>query len=317
MSSTIAVESVSVPKKGGRKPAAKKDTVESVVEIAPVPEPVAEETKPKKGGRKPAVKKEVVESSDEATDEPKPEKEKKEKKPPTTLPAKFAKFLQFAFYLMNDMKERGIAVDEAQFLESIHLYDTLTNQQAFVETFFEKAKDCNKTMKKMVLTKKKADAKAAEPPKEKKPRAKKEKKPTEDAEEGDTEPVPKKAAPKKGKKAAEKEDDFVADLVSLANNKPAAAPVQETAEKPKRKYTKKDKAEEKPVPVVVAPPTPVQEDDDANDDDDEGELNVDIFLHKGKQYLIDDDKRVFDFESHELIGMFNDATNEITFEPNL
>jgi hypothetical protein len=68
-----------------------------------------------------------------------------------------------------------------------------------------------------------------------------------------------------------------------------AAPAK--AEKPKRKYNKKV------AEVVEAVAEPEAE----------AELDVSVFEYEGKQYLQDDSGRVFDSESHELIGKLVDG----------
>jgi outer membrane biosynthesis protein TonB len=273
----------------------------------------------------------------------------KEKKPRTpTLPAKFGKFIQFGYWLIQSFKddEGNFSVDsEDEFIEAIHLYDSVDAQQEFVQDFFDESKDIAKNIRKMILDKKRAEAKAAKaaekaaakPPKE--PKAPKEKKvkeakavkepkekvvkePKEKVVKEPKEKAPKKTKevkvpvvteqvvveetvlqpvvvdqkPKKGKaKKATVDDQFVSEVVSLAN-----AVVTTNDEKPKRKYTKKSNA-------LQTTPNDHHNDhhyDNDNDNDNEPQLAVDVFDFQGKQFLIDDQQRVFDFHSHNLIGHF-------------
>ena len=93
-----------------------------------------------------------------------------------------------------------------------------------------------------------------------------------------------KAKKGKGKKPLV-DDQFVSEVVSLAN-----AQAEPLNDKPKRKYNKKDK-----------PSQPLA---DADTDADAPELAVSVFEFQGKQFLIDDNQRVFDFHSHALLGNF-------------
>ena len=110
------------------------------------------------------------------------EKEKKPRAP--ILPAKFSKFIQFGYFLMQSFKnEDGSfeSLDEILFLKNVHMYDNIESQQTFVQSFFDQSKDINKTIRKLIALKKKDDAKAiklaSKPPKpvkEPKPKAVKE-----------------------------------------------------------------------------------------------------------------------------------------------
>ena len=251
----------------------------------------------------------------------------KEKKPRTpTLPAKFGKFIQFGYWLIQSFKDEdgNFAVDnEAEFVEAIHLYDSVDAQQEFVQDFFDDSKDVAKEIRKLILDKKRAEAKeakaaakaaekAAAPPKE--PKAPKEKVVKEPKEKVVKAPkAPKVKAdetvevaeevlqpvvadkPKKGKaKKPVVDDKFVAEVVSLANaTQPPAQPI---ADKPKRKYNKKDKTANADVPTNTD-----------TDTDTAPELSVSVIELHGKQFLLDDDNRLFDFHSHDLVGNLLDG----------
>jgi hypothetical protein len=257
----------------------------------------------------------------------------KEKKPRTpTLPAKFGKFIQFGYWLIQSFKDEdgNFSVDsEDEFIEAIHLYDSVDAQQEFVQDFFDESKELSKNIRKMILDKKRAEAKAAKaaekaaakaaaPPKE--PKAKAEKPPKEPkvkAEKAPKEPKVKATkAPKepkvkattevanevvetvlqpvvteKSKKGKAKkpvvDDKFVAEVVSLANATTTTT-VEPPVDKPKRKYNKKDKS------ATVNDSLPEQPE--------QPELSVSVIELDGKQFLCDDDNRIFDFHSHDLLG---------------
>jgi len=197
-------------------------------------------------------------------------KEKKPRKP--TLPAKFAKFIQFGLFLMKELNDEKVVageaplVDETAMIEKICVFAGVDAQKEFVQKFFDGSKDIAKSMRKMIADKKKANDKANKPVKVRKPRAKKN-------GDGVVDVIPE---PKKSNTKA-KDGDLVAELVSLAKN---------DSDKPKRKYNRKPKNVDPVVNTTLAEP----------------ELEVDVVQIDGKEYLVDDQKRVFDFHSHSLLG---------------
>ena len=168
----------------------------------------------------------------------------KEKKPRTpTLPAKFGKFIQFGYWLIQSFKddEGNFSVDnEDEFIEAIHLYDSVDAQQEFVQDFFDESKDIAKNIRKMILDKKRAEAKAAKaaekaatkPPKE--PKAPKEKK------------VKEPKAPKEVKEPKVKEPKVKEPKVKEPKVK---EPNEKVVKEPKEKAPKKTK--DVKVPVVA------------------------------------------------------------------
>ena len=271
-------------------------------------------------------------------------KEKKPRKP--TLPAKFGKFIQFGYWLIQSFKDDdgNFSVDsEDEFIEAIHLYDSVDAQQEFVQDFFDDSKALAKNIRKMILDKTRAEAKAAkaaekaatkppkapkEPkekvvkePKEKVVKEPKEKVVKEPKEKAVKEPKKDKEAkvpvvsepvvvedtvlqpvvadkPKKGKaKKNAVDDQFVSEVVSLAN-----AVVTSNDTKPKRKYNKKSNNDHDNLTQTLPHSLNLPE----TKPEPEPELSVSVFDFQGKQFLIDDHNRVFDFHSHLLIGTFLD-----------
>ena len=194
------------------------------------------------------------------------------KKPRTpALPAKYNKFLQFGYYLVQSLKdaEGNINLNSVDdIFQQIHLFDSVDNQKSFVQGFFDQSKDINKALRKLNADKKKAIAKAAKlaskPPKPAKNNNKKDKKPTKN----------------------DNDDPFVSDIVSLATNKPTKT--KPTKTKP---YVSNDNHNHNHN-------LPSNNDDD----DDNDELDVTLTVIDGVNFLLDANKRVFDFNSHNLIG---------------
>jgi hypothetical protein len=145
---------------------------------------------------------------------------------PTTLPAKYGKFIQFGYYLMNKMnavesienqEEAVPLVDEQLFLAKLGIFDTLDSQQALVQEFFDTSKTINAEIRKMVHQRKRELAKADKPKKEKKVRVPKVAVP----EDPTAVKEPKKGKAKKGKLPTS-EDQLVNELVQLATAAPSA-----------------------------------------------------------------------------------------------
>jgi hypothetical protein len=273
----VVIESKPTTKVGrGRKPTAKPDQAE------------ATDAKPTtKVGRSKKSKADTT-VGDEATVA---SNEKKPRKP--SLPAKFGKFIQFGLFLLAELNDEKLvageeaAVDKEYMIEKLCVFADIDVQTAFVQKFFDGAKDTAKGMRKMIADKKKADAKAAKqdasaPKKERKPRA-----PKASTEQGADDQVEKK---KKSKKT-----DLVAELVTLANgqvqqSQTEQSQTEQSQEKPKRKYNKKPKTN-----LTDALP----------DAQTEPELEVDLVTIDGKQFLKDDSGRLFDVHSHAPCGFLN------------
>ena len=148
---------------------------------------------------------------------------------PTTLPAKYGKFIQFGYFMMNKLnacdgdEDTPPLIDEQVFLNKMRIFEPLEDQQAFVEEFLESSKQINDELRKMMLQRKRDIAKASKaadkPPKEKKPRQIKEKK----SEESAAVPVEKKSKAKKVK-VTSTEDALVNELVQLAEGSASEEP---------------------------------------------------------------------------------------------
>jgi len=325
----------------------KMSAVATPVELA-VPSAEVKVKKPR-GPRK----KDVAEPAPAPAEGADAEAEPKAKKPRApVLPAKYSKFVQFAFYLVNKLNDDAAIAGSAPVIDANVVYDAVSlmgdidSQKEAIEGFFGSLKETKQAIKKHIAGQKKAEAKEAKAQakkeakagQEKKPRGPRKKKADADAEvvEGETQPVKKE---KKAKKA-KTEDDFVADMVSLATNAQPVAPTEnivteitEKKEPAKRGRKPKAVAEPEQEPEVkakkpevkakkpktkkeskAAAPAPVPTTDasaDASADADE-EVVVDTLEFNGKTYLVDDNNVVFDFESHDLVGKL--VNNAVVFD---
>ena len=135
-----------------------------------------------------------------------------------TLPDKYGKFIQFAYYMMENVLGDEFQMDKEVYLEKIKLFASVGEQQVLVQGFLNSAKDNKKTIKKLVSDRKKAEAKANKPPR---PSRAKAVKATANADGEAT-------AAKRSRKKATKEvvnaaDELLNDLVQLAHTEPVVA----------------------------------------------------------------------------------------------
>ena len=145
-----------------------------------------------------------------------------------TLPDKYGKFIQFAYYMMENVLGDEFQMDKAAFLEKIALFGSVGEQQVLVQGFLNGAKDNKKTIKKVISDRKKAEAKANKPPR--KSRAK------VAAVDADGTAV---VAPKRSRKSTKTvvqaaNDQLLDDLVQIAaaQTQPAVPVVAESVPEP-------------------------------------------------------------------------------------
>tara|TARA_B100000902_G_scaffold25572_1_gene30731 strand:- start:677 stop:1534 length:858 start_codon:yes stop_codon:yes gene_type:complete len=257
------------------KKAAKK---EKVVKEKVVKEKVVKEKKEKavKKAKKEEVKEEV-------------EEEVKEKKArPATLPAKYNKFIQYSYYLIRALNNASLEkhgeelLDEELFFNEAHVFGDVKTQEEFVTSFLEN-KSIGKEMKTHVADKKKAAVKA-------------EKEAAKAAVKAEKEAV--KAAAKAEKEAA----------------KAAAKAEKQAGKTTKPKKEKKEKKEEKDLVtslVTLANSDEAVPDTETENMEEEEELDVQMFEHKGKEYLIDDNNTLYDVDNHTVVGTWDKENEQI------
>jgi hypothetical protein len=131
-----------------------------------------------------------------------------------TLPDKYGKFIQFAYYMMENVLGNEFQMDKEVYLEKIKLFASVGEQQVLVQGFLNSAKDTKKTIKKVVSDRKKAEAKANKPPRPSRAKAAK----------ADGEATAAKRSRKKAtKEVVNAQDELLNDLVQLARAEPVVA----------------------------------------------------------------------------------------------
>ena len=124
-----------------------------------------------------------------------------------TLAAKYAKYIQFAFHVIEKVIAENPDIDGDVLRKSAHIFDAVSTQTEFVENFINNSKDISKQIKDIVSQNKKDAIKAAKD-------AIKAEKLAEKLAARDL----LKTKKAKRSKTANIEDDLVSDLVSLATN---------------------------------------------------------------------------------------------------
>ena len=183
-----------------------------------------------------------------------------------TLPDKYGKFIQFAYYMMENVLGDEFQMDKAAFLEKIALFGSVGEQQVLVQGFLNSAKDNKKTIKKVISDRKKAEAKANKPAR--KSRAKVAAATEDGAATDAAAPAPKRSRKSTKTVVQAANDQLLDDLVQIAAAKTQPAVVQEPVielvpevvvavveeKKPKKKAAAKKTAAE---PVAAAADEPL------------------------------------------------------------
>ena len=266
------------------------------------------------------------------------------KKP--SLPAKYSKFLSFAFWFASRLEPDA----RDAFYQQFKLFSSLEEQTEFFQTYLDEASASNKIMRKTIANHNKpvktratkASRKPSKPVAAEtddliatliadangEPLAAPVEKPKKNKKSDNNSDKPKKT---KKTKASEPLDETVVEPVVETVVEPVVEPVTkplakkttkpkaEKVEKPKTEKVEKPKAEkaEKPKKVkkdktepVTEPVTkPVTEPvtEPVAEDDDSIQTRI-ITMKDGVQFLIDSDNNLYDMNSHEVVGTYNPDT---------
>ena len=178
-----------------------------------------------------------------------------------TLPDKYGKFIQFAYYMMENVLGNDFQMDKDVYLEKIKLFGNVGEQQVLVQGFLNSAKETKKTIKKLVSDRKKAEAKANKPPR---PSRAKAAKATANADGEAT--AAKRSRKKATKEVVNAEDELLNDLVQLAHTEPAKSPEKvasapvEPVQTPEKAAAAEKQAKTPKAPKKAAKKTVVTED---------------------------------------------------------
>ena len=258
-----------------------------------------------------AVEPVVVATSHVATKAP--------KKP--SLPAKYSKFLSFAFWFATRLEPEA----RDAFYQQFKLFSSLEEQTEFFQTYLDEASASNKIMRKTIANHNKpvktratkasrkpskpvaaetddliatliADANGEHiPPAEKQKKTRKPKSENSDDK------------PKKTKKTKTSESVAEPVVTEPVATEPVVEPIAKKASKPKAEKPKTEKVEKpkksKKDKTESAAPETVSE-----PDDDDCIQTRTITMKDNTQFLIDSDNNLYDLNSHEVVGTYNPDT---------
>ena len=257
-----------------------------------------------------------------------------------SLPAKHSKFIQYGYFLINHLAGNDTSIDTQKLLQTIHTFDEPIAQHAFVESFLSQSDDIAATIKNTIKTNRaalKQQAKASDAKPRSKAKASKHKPAVQDDLVAElvalanstnisdtstsqtiehlsilpetthktpeqTEPMPPKT-PKKASKT--KEEPKTTKTKEPKTTKTKDPKTTKTKEEPKTKHSANpdDGSLHANINNSIEEPSQTSTDDI--------ELHVSIFKFNDKNYLIDDQNNVYDFHTHDAIGVFDKNNNTI------
>lgn len=329
MSSTQVID-VKVTPKDTKKPRApkKEKTSTSVSDTIPTPtdstssDSVSNETKTKK----PRATKKDKASTDATSETPVEtasttdvtldvESDAKQKKPRTpTLPAKFAKFIKFNFFFINQMTDIDQDTKDA-YLKTFAVFAPVDQQTQIVTDFLLTQKSVNKDYRSALSAQKKAIAKANKPQRRSKKSVQvdfqnnlvnqliesanqpsyESSQPTETKEK-----KPRGRKPKNNDSTPNESSDSAKDAKSCDS-----APKDAKEKKPRGRKPKQNASQ------PVEPSSTDASASDAADADQDEDTEVSRFVHSGKTFLRDRENNLYDELSHEPVGEYDPANDSV------
>lgn len=293
--SSVVADVVVAPVKKTNKKTNKKISNESapaqVVTVAPVETPVeASVETPIEAS---------VEASGETSGETSVETKVKKTRAPTLL-AKFAKFIQFQYFVVNQLD-----VDDdvkADLLLKLSVFADVPIQTALVEKFFVEQKTIAKEFKTAVSDKKKAAIKANKPKRASKKAVQLDfqNNLVNQLLESAATPIQSSEELKKTKKPRAKKSANTCDHIPNHIPNPIENPIPILEAKPKKSRAKKSST------TSTSTPANVNNHNDYHNDNDDLEVSVHKFDLDGKTFLKDADDNLYDILSQEIVGKLVD-----------
>lgn len=231
-----------------------------------------------------------------------------------TLPAKYNQLMVFVYWFINHQKSNGKITSDVydEYLNTFHVFDSIELQMEHLDDFFGDFKVIQKKMKNDIREKNKQ-------PKKKK------------------EIVPTESPKKRGRKKKEvidnrsEEQKIVDEIVAKAqlefSKEAKTNEINQTEDtNPTKPEIKKKRGRPRKERRIVS----VCADDDIigaliaeaqresgliessdEDSDSEEEIEVRKFINNDIVYLIDDNNNIYDHQSHDLIGIWNNDSEKI------
>jgi len=254
------------------------------------------------------------------------ETDAKTKKPRApTLPAKFAKFIKFNFFFINQMNDIDQDTKDA-YLNTFAVFAPVEQQTQIVTDFLLTQKSVNKDYRSALSAQKKAIAKANKPQRRSKKSVQVDfqnnlvNQLIESANNNDSSPPTESAETKEKKprgrkpKNADSNDTTPKDATPKETTPKDATPKDATPKDAKEKKPRGRKPKQTETVTAPATPTPTPNvesattDADAEDDED---TEVSRFVHGGKSFLRDRDNNLYDELSHEPVGEYDPNNDSV------
>ena len=248
-----------------------------------------------------------------------------------SLPAKHSKFIQYGYFLINHLASNDTSIDTQKLLQTIHTFDEPIAQHAFVESFFSQSEGIAATIKNTIKTNRaalKQQTKASDAKPRSKAKASKQKPAVQD------DLVAELVALANSTDITHTTDNEFIQHETPKTTEPTELKHTKEPKTTKTKEPKTTKAKEPKTTKAKEPKTTkakanakqnVNVDTTSHDANitnsieehsqpaatDDIELAVSIFKFNDKNYLIDDLNNVYDFHTHDTIGVFDKNKNVI------
>jgi len=208
-----------------------------------------------------------------------------------SLPAKYNQVLTFGYWFLNHLKSNGTITLKVyeEYLNTFHVFDGIEPQMQYLNNFFDDFKIIQKNLKTDVREKNK-----------------KMKTKTKKSKITDPDQPPKKRGRKKKEVIDNRtaEQKLIDEIVANAQNEVKTEEMTDVKSEVKTEEMTDVKSE---VKWIVVGEHPVTHEDDSSEE----EIDVRKFINNNIVYLIDDNNNVYDYQSHQLIGTWNDVSQKI------
>jgi len=233
-----------------------------------------------------------------------------------SLPVKYNQLLVFGYWFLNHQKSNGKITSEVydEYLSAFHVFDGIESQMEYFNDFFGEFKSIHKNLKNDIRAK------------NKKPKAKKKK-------EIDPNEPPKKRGRKRKEVVDNRTEDqkLIDQIIASAQSEFAPEEKNQTDVKTIEPEKKKKCGRPRKVRQIIS----VCANDDLigaliaqsqresslnensyEDSDSDEEIEVRKFINNDILYLIDDNNNIYDHQSHDLIGIWNDVSQKVDIVEN-
>jgi hypothetical protein len=250
-----------------------------------------------------------------ATDVESDAKQKKPRAP--TLPAKFAKFIKFNFFFINQLTDIDQETKDA-YLNTFAVFAPVEQQTQIVTDFLLTQKSVNKDYRSAISAQKKAAAKANKPQRRSKKSVQVDfqnnlvnqliESANQPSETNDTNDKKDKEKKPRGRKP--KQTESVTNTEAAKDTKDTKDTKDAKEKKPRGRKPKQTESETTTT-EATKPSTDASNDASASTEDDDEDTEVSRFVHGGKTFLRDQNNNLYDELSHEPVGENDPATDSV------